>query len=85
MPWALICYKDRIHSATNFSPFELMFGRRMNGFLNFSEKNLLEDDSNFNNALYARIMEIKDLAENKQETAIINIEKSKIKQSKTQN
>ena len=32
IPYVLLAYRTRIHTSTKFSPFELMFGRKMNGF-----------------------------------------------------
>ena len=34
-------YRSRIHSVTNFTPIELMFGRSVNGYDDFRE--LVED------------------------------------------
>jgi hypothetical protein len=30
IPFVLMAYRSRIHSVTGFSPFELLFGRKMN-------------------------------------------------------
>jgi transposase InsO family protein len=35
LKFALMAYRSRIHSTTKISPFELMFGRPMNGFGNW--------------------------------------------------
>ncbi|CAF1049114.1 unnamed protein product [Brachionus calyciflorus] len=32
LPLVLMAYRNRIHSSTNYTPFEVLFGRKMNGF-----------------------------------------------------
>ena len=43
IPFVLMAYRSRIHSVTGFSPFELLFGRKMNTFGNWSSSPSLDE------------------------------------------
>ena len=81
IPYLLIAFRTRIHSTTGFSPFELMFGREMNGFEDWTA---IKDGDPVNN-LIERTREIKNLVENKYKVALENIKKSQEHQKKSQN
>ncbi|CAF1031511.1 unnamed protein product [Brachionus calyciflorus] len=76
VPYVLLAYRTRIHSSTFYSPFELMFGRKMNGFENWSSVGIEFQ----NDALEDRVKEIKNLMKEGYPNALENIKKSKEKQ-----
>jgi len=52
LPFVLICYRNRVHSVTKFSPFELMFGKKMNKFQDFSNWDELNEKLSIRNRQY---------------------------------
>jgi len=72
LDYVLMAYRSRVHSVTKFTPFELMFGRKMNGFEDWSSSN--ENDES--EAIVARSQEIKNMIENSLNTAKKNIEEA---------
>ena len=82
LPFILLAYRTRIHSSTGFSPFELIFGRKMNTFENWTDENVSIPD--LSNSIYYRSVEIRNLMENTQEDAVRNIARSQVKQKAIQ-
>jgi hypothetical protein len=81
LPYVLLSYNTKVHSSTGFTPFELMFGRKMNGFDSWKA----EEGSNESDMILKRSYEIKALVEDTQPKAIENIKKNKETQIKIQN
>jgi hypothetical protein len=81
LPFVLMCYRNRVHSVTKFSPFELMFGRKMNKFQDFSNWDELNEKMSIRNRQY----EIKNLVEKIYPEVEEVIEEQQEKQAKIQN
>ncbi|CAF1107876.1 unnamed protein product, partial [Brachionus calyciflorus] len=81
LDYVLMAYRPRVHSVIKLIPFELMFGRKMNGFENWSSSN--ENDES--EAIVARSQEIKNMIENSHNTAKENIEEAQKRQITLQN
>jgi hypothetical protein len=80
IPFVLFAYRTRVHSTTNLSPFELMFGRRANKFGNWSNM----EERNQTAELMKRSSELRTLVEKSIPTTIETIKKKQVKQKKTQ-
>ena len=80
--WIVMSYNSRQHSTTGFSPFELLVGKRMNNFENFSE---IELDWSISAGLEKRSREIRTLVEETLPKAKSNIDKHQEAQKKSQN
>jgi len=80
--WIIMAYNSRVHSTTNFSPYELLTGRKMNNFEDFSS---IELDWSVAAGLEKRSREIKVLVEQTHVKAKANIEKSQENQKRSQN
>ena len=78
--YVLLAYRTRVHSVTNYTPFELMFGRKMNGFEDWSSNN--EDEIV---AIINRTNEIRILFEETHNRAVDNITKGQVRQKAIQN
>jgi len=81
LPYVLMCYRGRIHSVTKFSRFELMFGRKMNKFENYSNM----EETNEKMSIRNRQFEIKQLVEKMYPVVEEVVEKQQEKQAKIQN
>jgi hypothetical protein len=80
LPYVLLSYRTRVHSSTGFTPFELMFRRKMNGFDSWKA----EEGKNEADMILKRSQEIKALVEETHPKAIENIKKNKETQMKIQ-
>jgi len=49
VPYVMLAYNTRIHSTTNYSPFELVFGRQSNKFQNWTNLPTATDVANLIN------------------------------------
>ncbi|CAF0945051.1 unnamed protein product [Brachionus calyciflorus] len=79
LPFVLLAYRTRIHTTYGFTHFELMFGRKMLTFKDWtSSENKVED-------VIARTNEIKNLFDYSIPKAVISIENSQEKQRENQN
>ena len=82
LPYVLLAYRSRKHSSTGFTPYELMFGRSMLHFEDYSsEENDVVDETA---ALINRANEIKNLVENTHPEVVDRIREGQIKQKRDQ-
>jgi hypothetical protein len=81
LPLVLLAYRSRIHSSTKHTPYELLFGRKMNSFDNWCEQR--DEDEEL--ALTRRSAEIKNLFEKTLNDTKKNLEVAQSKQINTQN
>ena len=77
IPYVLMAYRTRVHSVTNITPFQLMFGRPMNKFEDFVTERQ-------NTSIEQRAEEIQFQIEEMQPKAINVIKTNQVKQKKTQ-
>ena len=79
LPFVLIPYQSRVHSATGFTPFELIYLPKMIPFNHWTD----EDDNA--NAILERGLEIRHMIENTRPQALENLKKFQERQIETQN
>ena len=72
LPFVLLAYRTRINTATGFTPFELMFGRQMNTF---------DDYTTINDDLDDRMIEIKQMIEGVHPKVVERIKERQEKQT----
>ena len=80
VPFVLFAYRARRHSTTNFSPFELMFGRRMNALENAN----IDHDEDYL-SIIDRAFELKELVETTHPLALEQTSRAQHAQVATQN
>lgn len=80
IPYVLLAYRTKIHSSTGFTPFELLYGRKVKIFNDFSKIRIDESE-----LIWKRSLEIKQLVDIVHPKAIENIAKSQQRQIKAQN
>ena len=85
LPFVAMAYRSRIHSTTKFTPFELMFGRKMNNFNTIEESIFKENNKTEIEDLSDRSKEIRQLVDNVHNKALNNIEIGQKTQLNTQN
>lgn len=83
LPYILMAYRSRVHSSTRYTPFELIFGRKMLNFEDYSSCSKDKIDSE--TAILKRTVEIRQLVDSTHPKALENIEKSQEKQTRYQN
>ena len=79
IPYVLMSHRCRINPTTNYTPFELMFGRKMNKFTDYNEKH------NKNESIEERAAEIKKLVEEDQPRTVERLREKQEKQKEVQN
>ncbi|CAF1130697.1 unnamed protein product, partial [Brachionus calyciflorus] len=79
--YVLLAYRSRIHPSTKQTPFELVFGRKMNMFDDWKS---IEAEAE-SESLYRRSIEIKDLFDKKHVEAKQQIIKAQTRQMNSQN
>ena len=79
-----MAYRNKVHTSTNFTPYELLFGRKMNGFdkieIGFNEDeelSLLRRQAEIKKSLEETIPKAKEYLEKSQEKQIVTQNKQK--------
>ena len=86
LPYALLSYRTRINSTTKLTPFELVFGRPMNGFVAWPSRQIVNlDDNTIANSIQTRAVEIKRLYSVLHPDTVERIKKTQEVQKQIQN
>lgn len=80
IPYVLMAYRSRIHTVTKYSPFELMYGRKMNFFEDWNNRETMSEIE----SLLKRTTEIEDLKTDLRQRALINVSDGQRAQMKVQ-
>ncbi len=78
IPIVMIAYNSKVHSSTQMTPYEVIFGRKMNGFENWQTKTPMKEIV----ALEERCKEISILNNQIHPKALANIKAQQIIQKK---
>ena len=81
VPFLLLAYKNRVNSVTSFTPYELMYARKMNGLENWKQAPGIEEVA----ALENRIQEIKKHCTETIPKLLMDVKDSQVKQKEIQN
>ncbi len=81
IPFVLLAYRTKVHETTKYTPFELMFGRKVNKFEEWSSEANDDEVEQINN----RAKQIKHLVKQTQVLALTNIKKAQETQKRDQN
>ena len=81
IPFVSLAYRSRVHSSTGYTPFELMFGRKMMRFEEWRDDRYGDGEV----SIHERVKEIRDLVEGDYIKAKDNIESAQAHQRKAQN
>jgi hypothetical protein len=76
LPFVCLAYNTRIHSVTGNTPFELLFGNKMNGFEDWTITNSNLSDIE----LIKKAEEIANLGSNIRQKALVNIKEGQVAQ-----
>ena len=79
LPYILLAYRTRVYNVRKYSPFQLMFGRTMNTFGNWTDTS--EEDSQM---ILNRTVQLKNLIQVHQPMALTNIKDHQEKQKEQQ-
>ena len=80
LPFVLLAYRSRVQTSTKYTPYELMFGRKINNLSNWSDNGV-----NSSSEIIKRAAEIRKLHEISNPEALKNIELAQKVQKKVQN
>lgn len=84
IPYVLMAYRTRIHSVTKYTPFELMFGRQMITFENWSNAEVFTEED-IAAAVRNRSCEIRKMVDTTHAQSIEHVDEAKEKQVIKQN
>lgn len=80
LSFVTLAFNSKVHSRTNFTPYELVFGRKINTFESWQPQPELSDIENLTN----RSLEIKKMVEEDHVNALESIKQNQVNQRKQQ-
>jgi hypothetical protein len=80
LPYFLFAYRDVPQESTGFSPFELMYGRNVNGPLDIIANHWLKESGYNDSNLVQYVLDHRERVGKTVQAAVKNIEKAQIKQ-----